>query len=125
MLPYAARNGVSVPAALRGSLCFCPDWRTIYGVVAGPPSWVSQYVSPETTRRRPHGAQSAADQLDHVIPANPRSARDAAQAVGEKHLPIKSMAASMIGNSLWLVVGSEVSSWQAKLPIKMAEWTFQ
>jgi len=35
------------------------------------------------------------------------------------------MAASMIGNSLWLVVGSEVSSWQAKLPIKMAEWTFQ
>jgi hypothetical protein len=35
----------------------------------------------------------------------PRSARDAAQAVGEKHHPIKSMAAWMIGNSLWLVVG--------------------
>jgi hypothetical protein len=47
----AARNGVSVPVALRGSVCFCPELHTIYGVVAGPPSRVSLYVSPETTRR--------------------------------------------------------------------------
>jgi hypothetical protein len=51
MLPNAARNGVSVPVALRGNVCFCPVWHTIYGVVAGPPSRVSLYVSPETTRR--------------------------------------------------------------------------
>jgi len=49
--PNAARNEVWVPAALRGGVCFCPDWHTIYGVVAGPPSRVSLYVSPETTRR--------------------------------------------------------------------------
>jgi hypothetical protein len=45
----AARNGVWVPVALRGGVGFCPDWHTIYGVVAGLPSGVSLYVSPETT----------------------------------------------------------------------------
>jgi hypothetical protein len=45
------------------------------------------------------------DQLDHAIPANPRSARDAAQAAGERHHPIKSMVAWMIGISLWLGLG--------------------
>jgi hypothetical protein len=47
------------------------------------------------------------DQLDHAIPANPRSARDAAQAAGEKHHPIKSMAAWMIGRQ-FTVLGAGV-----------------
>ena len=45
------------------------------------------------------------DQLNHAIPADPRSARDAAQAAGERHHPIKSMVAWMIAISLWLELG--------------------
>jgi hypothetical protein len=51
------------------------------------------------------------DQLNHAIPADPRSARAAAQAAGKTHHPIKSMLAWMIGSSLRL-----------KLPITLAEW---
>jgi hypothetical protein len=81
---------------LRGSVGFCPDWYTIYGVVAGLPSWVSLYVSPETTRCRPLGARLATDQIDHVIAADLRSARDALQNAGKQNCQFK-----------------------------MAEWTFQ
>jgi hypothetical protein len=45
------------------------------------------------------------DQLDHAIPSDPRSARDAAQAAGKTHHPIKSMLAWMIGSSPQLGVG--------------------
>jgi hypothetical protein len=49
------------------------------------------------------------DQLDHVIPANTRSDRDAAQAAEEKHHPIKSMAAWMIGRQFTVLgVGAGV-----------------
>jgi hypothetical protein len=43
--------------------------------------------------------------LDRALAADPRSARDAAQAAGQRHHPIKSMVAWMIGISLWLGVG--------------------
>jgi hypothetical protein len=45
------------------------------------------------------------EQLNHAIPADPRSARTAAQAAGEPHHPIKSMLAWMIGSTPWLGVG--------------------
>jgi len=45
------------------------------------------------------------DQLNHAIPADPRSARAAAQAAGETHHPIKSMLAWMIGSAPLLGVG--------------------
>jgi hypothetical protein len=44
------------------------------------------------------------EQLDQLIPADPQSARDAAQAAGKTHHPIKSMLAWMIGSSLRLGV---------------------
>jgi hypothetical protein len=45
------------------------------------------------------------NQLEHAITADPRSARDAAQAAEQRHHPIKSMVPWMIAISLRLGVG--------------------
>jgi hypothetical protein len=45
------------------------------------------------------------DQLGHAIPADPRSARDAAQAAEVPRHPFKSLVAWMIGSTSRLGIG--------------------